>query len=120
VGEWTRSTLLRRAAQRAEVDALVAASFGLELDDLTHVLADFPLLDRHQPGTGWGRATITRDLLLLEHARRGGERTIDLRDLRLPADGGPFDLAERVVAAVEVGQIGFVPGELAKAIWPRG
>jgi len=54
---------------RARADALVAAVWGLDLDDMQVVLADFPLLDRGQPPLSGERAsTVTRDSVLAELA----------------------------------------------------
>ncbi|MCK0515934.1 MULTISPECIES: hypothetical protein [Actinomycetes] len=59
VGQW-----------RARSDALVAASWGLDVGDLEIVLRDFPLLDRGQPPLeGEARSTVTADCVLAELAR---------------------------------------------------
>lgn len=55
---------------RARSDALVAAAWGLDMDDLEIVLHDFPLLDRGQPAlTGEARSTVTADCVLDQLAR---------------------------------------------------
>ena len=53
------------AAKRAAIDARVAFAYGLTLEDLELILADFPLLDRAQPPIhSEARSTVTRDLVL--------------------------------------------------------
>lgn len=61
-------------AWRAELDAIVAVSWGLDEDELLLVLQDFPLLDRRQPPLpGETASTITADTLLGSFAQlRGG------------------------------------------------
>ena len=54
------------AEMRATIDARVAVAYGLELDAVELILADFPLLDRGQPPiAGEATSTITRDLVLM-------------------------------------------------------
>ncbi|MGH3849855.1 MAG: hypothetical protein ACRDRT_09155, partial [Pseudonocardiaceae bacterium] len=49
-GEAIRYDSARQVAQdRAEIDMLMCAAYGIDLADLPVILADFPLLDRHQP-----------------------------------------------------------------------
>lgn len=93
----------RRAQARADLDAEVADVFGLGWTDLSLILEDFPLLDRHQePLRGERRSTITRDLLQLAwcrtHADVGEERRV----------------AARVREAVQVGAVAYLPSEHAK------
>lgn len=38
-----------RGLRRAEIDAIVAKSFGLSATDYEYILEDFPLVDRSQP-----------------------------------------------------------------------
>ncbi len=114
---WTADVLKARAAQRAELDAMVAEAFRLDLPALALLLQDFPLLDRHQPGVAPShRSTITRDLVLSTFARRCGDGGITLRDLGLGSDHGPNIIAERVSVAQANGQIAYVPGEVARVL----
>jgi hypothetical protein len=109
---WPAGELARRASWRATADAVVADVYGLGLEDLAVILADFPLLDR---GYGPG-STATRDLVLHALATRRGERVISLSALGLPRGDGPDDLAERVALAAARGEVGYVPGELAAEV----
>lgn len=53
------------AKYRANIDLMVAKSYGLDFEDLKIILGDFPLLDRKQPPIFYEeKSTITRDLLL--------------------------------------------------------
>lgn len=55
---------------RARSDALVAATWGLGMEDMAVVLRDFPLLDRGQPALpGEARSTVTADCVMAELAR---------------------------------------------------
>lgn len=63
----------RIARLRADADALVAAAYGCDENDLRLVLDDFPLLDRGQPSLPKeDRSTITADLLISTWRRRRG------------------------------------------------
>ena len=119
VDRWTPEVLSSRARHRACIDAAVASAFGLDLDDLVLLLADFPLLDRHQPEPQGVRSTVTRDLLLATVAASAGAVTVTLADLGLPGDGGPCELHDRVCWAKEQGQLAYIPGEAAKQLWCR-
>jgi hypothetical protein len=91
------------AAWRAEIDARVLLSFGLDLADLQLMLDDFLLLDRGQPSlTGEKRSTVTRDLLL---------------SITSEVLGATDSLAsERVEEARSIGAVPFVPAEYASSI----
>jgi hypothetical protein len=66
-------TRTRMARLRAEIDAEVAVTYGLELSDVELILRDFPILDRGQPPiTGESKSTITRDTILAAVAKRTG------------------------------------------------
>jgi hypothetical protein len=105
---------------RAEIDALVAKLFDLTPQDYVTILADFPLLDRHQPALtddprgGRGlRSTVTRDLALLEFYRLIGESPpTDLRNL-LRVQDSHFDLTRRLSEARRLGAVAYVPSEMA-------
>ncbi len=59
IGEW-----------RARTDALTAAAWGINVEDMELVLADFPLIDRGQPALPEeARSTVTADLILNELAK---------------------------------------------------
>ncbi|WP_186423783.1 Eco57I restriction-modification methylase domain-containing protein [Lacrimispora celerecrescens] len=50
---------------RAEIDLLVACSYGLTKEDMELIMKDFPILDRKQPCfLSECKSTVTRDLLL--------------------------------------------------------
>ena len=120
VTRWTTNSLRERAATRAQLDAIVASVFDLQLDELVLLLKDFPLLDRYQPNLPRAsRSTITRDLVLQSYASHLQLGDISLNDLKLPRDGGPELLSERVECAHTNGQIAYIPGEHAKALWQR-
>jgi len=76
----------RRGALRAELDARVAACYGLTLAEYARLLADFPLLDRDQPA-------LPGDLLVTE---TGGRRPRGLagQDWEHTPDG-PVELRPR-------------------------
>jgi len=62
-----------RARAKAEIDILVFSAYGLEFNELSTLLRDFPLLDRGQPPIlSEIHSTITKDLLLLSAANMFG------------------------------------------------
>jgi hypothetical protein len=80
-----------RSEARARIDAQVALLFEFSFEDFSHVMADFPLLDKAQPALpGEKRSTVTRDLALLFFAQLIGH-----------ADEA--GLVERLKAAAELG-----------------
>jgi hypothetical protein len=94
---------LQRAQARADLDVGVAEVFGLCWTDLSLILEDFPLLDRHQrPLRGERRSTITRDLLLLAWCRKHTDASEERR------------VAARVREATQVGAVAYLPSEHAK------
>jgi hypothetical protein len=93
-----RSALIRAAELRALIDVEVAIAYGLKFEQLTMMLADFPLLDRGQPALpGEEKSTITRDLLLLFAGRRFRRNVLRLTN--------------RVNDATRLGAIAYVPSE---------
>jgi hypothetical protein len=71
----SKATYERIAHLRAEIDAEVAAAYGLELADLELMLTDFPILDRGQPALpNEFKSTITRDTALAMASKRMGSR----------------------------------------------
>lgn len=57
--------ICRVAQLRAEIDAEIAVSYGISVDDCSTIMEDFPLLDRGQPPLeGEPRSTITKDTVL--------------------------------------------------------
>ena len=109
---------------RAEIDARVAALYGLSVYDYAYILTTFPLLDRKQPALpgdrsvkGKSHSYITRDLALLTYFR--------LLEIRPPEDIATFyreininidsqtgevrKLEERVERAQSIGAIAYVP-----------
>lgn len=84
---------------RARIDALVAASWGLSVEDMDVMLRDFPLVDRGQPGLpSEDRSTVTADCLLTELA--------NIHKVPHPSVG-------RLQNAREKGAIPYVPAEFA-------
>jgi hypothetical protein len=99
-GGATDTALVRAGELRAEIDAEVAVAYGLVLDDLRIMMADFPLLDRGQaPLEKEERSTITNDTLLAAAARRMRE------------DSEPW--ASRAKRAYDLGARPYVPSEFA-------
>jgi hypothetical protein len=93
----------QRALLRADLDVAVADIFELGWADLSLILADFPLLDRHQkPLRGERRSTITRDLLQLAGCRKHTDATEERR------------VAARVREAAQLGAVAYLPSEHAK------
>lgn len=91
----------RMAQLRSEIDAEVALAYGVDLKDMSMILADFPLLDRPQPTiNGEKRSTVTRDIVLTAMARRTAE--------------DPTKWDRRLVDAELAGAIAYVPSEVAK------
>lgn len=92
-----------RAGLRAELDAAVALGYELTYVDFAHILDGFPLLDRAEPPLeGEKKSTITRDLALAAYCRLGGEHDPEHND--------------RVIAARQIGAIGYVPKPLRQQI----
>lgn len=92
-----------RAQARADLDVAVADLFGLDWTDLSIMLEDFPLLDRHQqPLRGERRSTITRDALQLSWSRKHTNADEDSR------------AAARVRDSVQLGAVAYLPSEHAK------
>jgi len=92
--------LLDAARLRAQIDAEVAVAYGLSLNDLKTVIADFPLLDRGQPRLDdETSSTVTRDLLMATAAKRMRE------------DPEPWTL--RAERALDLGARAYVPSEFA-------
>lgn len=90
------------ARWRAEIDALIADAWGITLPEMTMILEDFPLLDRHQPPLeGEKRSTVTTDAVLSALARINEEHN-------------PW--APRLAAAERLGATSYVPAEYAKGI----
>lgn len=86
---------------RVEIDTLVMELYGISQQEAELILHDFPLLDRGQPSLpGESQSTITRDLVLLELARR--------------EQGDNKSLAVRVDAALAAGAEPYVPSQLAR------
>lgn len=106
-------TPAERSALRVQIDVDVALLFGLGLDDMVTVLADFPLLDRGVPSQ---HRTVTRDRVLAAHARALGCSAVSVTELDLARGGGPDDLDERVAWHAGAGVTGYIPGEAALAV----
>ena len=98
--EWWRA--------RARLDAALFERYGLSLEEVAHVLAAFPLLDRQQPPLpGEARSTVTRDLVLAETAL--GYEQPDPEPARLFGPGaGRGRARERAEAALRLGAVPYV------------
>jgi len=89
---------------RAELDVQVAAAYGLDLNDLIVILADFDLLDRGQRALpGEPRSTVTVDVLLAAAAEHW---QVD------------SDRQERVDLAHALGAVPYVPSSFAAVVVP--
>jgi predicted RNA methylase len=94
------TALLHAGELRAEIDTEVAVAYGLALEDLRIMMADFPLLDRGQPRLEKEqRSTVTKDTLLATVARRMGK--------------DPEPWAARAERAYKLGARAYVPSEFA-------
>ncbi|HEU0089627.1 MAG TPA: hypothetical protein VFQ77_18610 [Pseudonocardiaceae bacterium] len=83
------------AQYRAEIDLLICDAYRIDRAELPLLLADFPLLDRHQPALpGEARSTVTADLLTACCGSALGQ--------------------ERYLAATSRGALAYVPAELAR------
>lgn len=92
---WTFDIAWEYATARAEIDALVARAYGLELADLATMMTDFPLVDRRQPALyGEATSTVTRDLFLSTFSGSATEQS-----------GASYDYARRALEAREAGAI---------------
>ncbi|SDM42355.1 Eco57I restriction-modification methylase domain-containing protein [Sediminibacillus halophilus] len=111
---------------RAEIDALVANVFGLNLPDIAFVLYQFPLLDRKQPGLPGDKCLnnrgegsyITRDLVLYHYLSINNQPTsqdiievynqcnINIKEIT----GDIRRIDKRVNEAKELNAIAYVPG----------
>lgn len=94
-----KSSLWQIGQWRGQVDALIAHTWGLDLEDMRIVLDDFPLLDRGQPSLpGETRSTITADVVL---------------SLLAKIQGVPHPARIRVVDARRLGALPYIPAEYA-------
>jgi methylase of polypeptide subunit release factors len=99
------STPQQIAELRAEMDALVMRSYGVDARDADLILSDFPLLDRGQiPLPGEARSTITCDLVRCAAQRLEGA-----------TDPG---VEKRLADALVLGAAAYVPAEFAKTRKP--
>ena len=99
----------RRGEVRAEIDAIIMASFRLTPPEVALVMSDFPAMDRHHHGT-CGR-TATRDLALLAFAKIHGMQEPTLDDFGIVDFDGPASLPARVREANATQQFGYVPSQ---------
>lgn len=89
--------LLLLGTMRAQLDAVVATTWGLSVADMELILEDFPLLDRGQPGLKDEQgSTVTSDFVLATMA--------ELQGARHPSQ-------DRLQAWVDLGAIPYVPAE---------
>ena len=81
---------------RAVIDAEVAIAYGLGLNEMKLMFADFLILDRGQPALpGEQKSFITRDLVMLEFTKRIGACN--------------RELSHRVMEAKKMGAVAYVP-----------
>lgn len=91
----------RIATLRAAVDAEIAFTYGLTLEDMELILTDFPILDRGQaPISNEKKSTVTRDMILNAMAEKLGLNT-DVWQ-------------ERIRAAQAGGALGYVPAQIGR------
>jgi hypothetical protein len=116
-GSRHKDVLRMRSSVRADIDAIVADLFDLNLTEYVLVLSDFQIIDRHQPALRKGntpemRSTITRDKAIKAFGeRKRAEASSDIRDL-IPG-ASVFDLHQRISMAEAGGAIAYVPSEHA-------
>lgn len=109
---------------RAELDARIAALYGLSVHDYAYILTTFPLLDRSQPSLpgdydthGKPHSYITRDLALLTYFRFIGipppENLVAFFDeigINIdPRTQEVRNLEERVERAHSIGAVAYLP-----------
>ena len=112
-----------RASRRANIDALMAAQFELTVEDFVQLLSDFNSLDRGQPKICAEpvphrryKSTVTRDFCLSYYCTL---MNVDVDSIDVPWKE-PSDrrsLTERLTAALNAGQIPYVPSQLAKSMF---
>jgi N-6 DNA Methylase/Eco57I restriction-modification methylase len=118
-GSYHKDVLRMRSSVRADIDAIVAELFDLNLTEYVLVLSDFQIIDRYQPTLRMGntaetRSTITRDKALKAFGeRKRVEALSDIRDLVPVQDMSIQDLHQRILMAEAGGAIAYVPSEHA-------
>ncbi|MGP4107927.1 Eco57I restriction-modification methylase domain-containing protein [Virgibacillus sp. L01] len=111
---------------RAEIDAMVANIYGLNLPDIAFVLYQFPLLDRKQPGLpgdnclyNRGKGSyITRDLVLYQYLSINNQPiSLDIIEVYKQCSinveeitGGFRRIDDRVNKAMDLNAIAYTPG----------
>lgn len=113
-----KDVLRMRSSVRADIDAIVAELFGLNLTEYVLVLSDFQIIDRYQPALRLGniveRSTITRDKAIKAFGeRKRQEAPSDIRDFVPGQATSVFDLHQRISMAEAGGAIAYVPSEHA-------
>ena len=109
--------LQERSAVRAQIDAIVAELFDLNLAEYALVLSDFQIIDRYQPalrmdGSAETKSTITRDKALQAFGeRKRAEALSDIRDVVRHENASITDLQQRILTAEAGGAIAYVPSE---------
>jgi hypothetical protein len=118
-GSHHKDVLRMRSSVRADIDAIVAELFDLNLTEYVLVLSDFQIIDRYQPALRMGntaenRSTITRDKALRAFGeRKRVEALSDIRDIVPVQDTSIHDLHQRILVAEARGAIAYVPSEHA-------
>ena len=88
------------ATLRSAIDLAILKAHGLDTNDLSLIMNDFPLLDRGQPAiAGESRSSITRDFLLARASELQGS--------------GSTEWHQRRDEAVRAGAIPYIPSEYA-------
>ncbi len=91
---------------RSEIEVDVAKAYGLDLEDMEVVMADFPILDRHQPVlNGENKSTISRDAVLAAFEAIEKQKTRKYR--------------KRYKDEKDKGAYAFIPSEMASLIKER-
>ena len=114
-----KEVLKTRATVRADIDAIVAELFELNLMEYVLVLSDFQIIDRFQPALQMGdtsesRSTITRDKAINAFMKRKKEEAVsDIQNLVPAQKTSIADLRQRILTAEAAGAIAYVPSEHA-------
>jgi hypothetical protein len=116
---------------RAELDARVAALYGLSFYEYAYILSTFPLLDRKSPPLpgdrgldGEPRSYITRDLALLTYCRHTAieppsDIVITYREVGvdISRQTGPIRcLEERVEQGLAAGAVAYMPTGVKRSV----
>lgn len=116
--------VMERQHIRAEIDAVVAKIYNLEIHELAYILKQFPLVDRgqkaialyNQEKVSEAKSTITRDLVLKKYLEITNDNLhTSINEVYKKCGSEPYNykvlsIAERVESAQELGAIAYIPG----------